>query len=71
MSAEHRVNFREFNFDFKYNYSPAEKQTHEDPGCEEEFEIFDITLNGIDADHLLQECIEEFEQAAIDDIKNY
>jgi hypothetical protein len=71
MSSKSSVNFRDFDFDFKYNYSPEEKQTHDHPGYPEEFEIFDITLNDIDASYLLQECIEEFEQVAIDSLKSY
>jgi hypothetical protein len=63
------IQFRGFEFKFKYTYQPAERQTHEDPGCDEYFEIYDITLNGIDASELLFECLEEFEEEAIEQIK--
>jgi len=65
------INYKGFEFNYQYNYQPAEKQTHEDPGCDEDFEIFNITLNGIDASELLEGQIEEFEEAVINDIKSY
>ena len=54
------INYKGFEFNYQYNYQPAEKQTHEDPGCDEDFEIFNITLNGIDASELIEGQIEEF-----------
>ena len=71
MSIEHSINFRGFEFDFKYNYTPGRAQTWEDPEEYEEWEIYDIKLNGIDADDLLDAYIEEFEQVAIDNLKDY
>jgi hypothetical protein len=63
------IHFREFEFKVKYNYRPAERQTHDDPGCEEEFEFHEITLNGIEASWLLSECMDDFEEEAIEQIK--
>jgi len=63
------IHFRGFEFRFKYTYQPAERQTHEDSGCDEEFEIYDITLNGIDASELLDECLVEFEEEVINKLK--
>jgi len=71
MPINHSVTFRGFDFDFQYNYSPAEKQTWDYPGYNEEFEIFNITLNGIDASELLEDSFEDFEEAAIENIKSY
>ena len=71
MSTAHSINFRGFEFDFKYNYSPGQRATLEDPEEYEEWEIYDIKLNDIDADELLESYIEEFEQAVIDNITSY
>lgn len=71
MPISHSVTFRGFDFDFQYNYEPAEKRTYDYPGYVEEFEIFNVTLNGIDASELLEDCFEEFEEAAIENIKSY
>ena len=71
MSTSHSIEYKGFVFDFVYNYSPAERQTHDYPGCGEEFEIYNITLNGIDASWLLESQIEEFEQEVIDNLKSY
>lgn len=71
MSTSHSINFKGFDFDFVYDYSPAERQTHDYPGCGEEFEIYNITLNGIDASWLLESQIEEFEQEVIENLKSY
>lgn len=71
MSTSHSVNFKGFDFDFNYTYSPAERQTHDYSGCDEEFEIYNITLNGIDASDLLEGQIEDFEEECINNLKSY
>jgi hypothetical protein len=63
------IQFRGFEFKFKFSYQPAERQTHEDSGCDEEFEIYDITLNGIDASELLNDSVDDFIEEAINQIK--
>lgn len=65
----HTYNFRGFDFEFKVNYQPEERATLEYPGCSEEYEIYDITLNGINASELLENCIEEFEEELIKHLK--
>ena len=65
-----RINFRGFDFEFNFSYQPEEKQTLEYGGCSEEFEIYDITLNGIDASLLLEDCIEDIEQEIIKKLKD-
>jgi len=71
MPISHSINYKGFDFDFLYNYSPAEKQTHYDSGCDEEFEIYNITLNGIDASDLLDNQLEEFFEECINNLKSY
>lgn len=71
MTRSHSINFRGFEFDFIYTYSPGRRATWQDPEEYEEWEIFAIKLNGIDADELLESYIEEFEQAVIDNITSY
>jgi len=68
---EATINFRGFEFDVQYNYEPAERQTHDYPGYPEQFEFWEIKLNNIDAMDLLMDCFEEFEEEAIEQIKNY
>lgn len=71
MSASHSIEYKGFVFEFNYTYSPEERQTHDHPGYPEEFEIYNITLNGIDASWLLENQIEDFEDAVIDNLKSY
>jgi hypothetical protein len=63
------VNYAGFEFEFDYNYQPEEKQTYDYPGCDESFEIFNVTLNGIDASELLESQIDEFEEEVINMLK--
>ena len=71
MTKEHSVNYKGFDFDFKYNYTSGRPSTWEDPEEYEEFEIFEITLIGIDAEDLLYPMIEDFEDEAIKSIRSY
>jgi hypothetical protein len=66
-----KINYKGFQFEYKLDYQPAEPRTLEYPGCAEEFEIYNITLNGIDASELLENQIEEFEEFIINKLKNY
>lgn len=63
------VHYKGFDFEYRLYYQPAERQSLEYPGCYEEFEITNITLNGIDASELLADQIEEFEEFIIDNLK--
>ena len=65
------VHYKGFDFEYRLYYQPAERQSLEHPSCEEEFEITNITLNGIDASKLLENQIEEFEKFIINDLKSY
>ena len=51
----------------EFDYSPAERQTRDDPGCSAEVEITAVTWRGMDikAD-CCKELIQELEQAAFD-----
>lgn len=71
MSVNSSINYRGFDFDFEYNYTAGRPATYEDPEEYEEFEIFNITLNGIDAEFLLYPQIEDFEEEAIKFLKDY
>jgi hypothetical protein len=70
-STKHSINYKGFEFDFNYNYTPGRPKTWEDPEEYEEFEIFNITLNGIDASELLEGEIEYFEEEVIRQLKDY
>lgn len=66
------INYKGFQFEYKLDYQPSETQTLEYPGCGEEFEIYNVTLNGIDATELLANQWDEFEQFIINKLKtNY
>ena len=71
MSTKSSINYKGFDFDFEYNYSAGRTATYEDPEEYEEFEIYNITLNGIDAADLLDRQIDDFEEAVIQYLKEY
>ena len=70
MSTKSSINYKGFNFDFEYNYSKGSPATHDDPAEYEEFEIYNITLNGIDAEELLENEIDRFESEVIEYLKD-
>jgi hypothetical protein len=63
------INFRGFDFDVQYDYEPEESQTHDYPGYPETFDFWEVKLNNIDAMDLLQDCFEDFEEEAINQLK--
>ena len=65
------VNYKGFEFEYNLNYTPAERRSFDYEGNDEEFEITDITLNGIDAYDLLENQIDEFEEYIINEFKDY
>jgi hypothetical protein len=70
MATQGTINYKGFEFDFDYNYEPYEQQTYEYPGSPAQFEIYNVTLNGIDASDLLENQIEEFDEYVIDNLTN-
>jgi hypothetical protein len=50
------VNYLGFDFDLEGNYTPEENSTYDYPSSSSEFEITSVTLNGIDAE-LLINCL--------------
>lgn len=71
MATEHSFNYRGFNFDFKYNYTSGSPATWEHPEEGEEYEIYAITLNDIDAEDLIHPMYDDFVDEAIKNIKSY
>ena len=67
----HTFNYKEFDFEIEYNYSPEEPQTWDYPGCSEEWEIYNPTLNGVDASELLESQWDEFYESAIENLRSY
>ena len=63
------ISYKGFEFKYNLSYMAAEKQTFDYEGNEEEFEITEITLNGIDAEDLLYEQLEEFYNYVIANLK--
>jgi len=70
MSTKSSINYKGFDFDFEYNHYKGLPATHDDPEECEEFEIYNITLNGIDAEELLESTITEFEDEVIQQLKD-
>lgn len=70
MSKKSSINYRGFDFDFEYNYSAGRPATWEEPEEYEEWEIYNITLNGVDADELLDMYIDDFVDEAIEQLKD-
>lgn len=66
----HSINFKGFDFDFEVYHQPEEPQTYDYPGSTAYYEIYNITLNRIDASELLEDSFEEFEEKAIESLKN-
>ena len=71
MATEHSFSYRGFEFDFKYNYTSGSSATWEYPEEYEEFEIYNITLNDIDAEDLIHPMYDDFIDEAIKSIKSY
>lgn len=67
---KHTINYLGHEFEYRFTYSPGRPATWEDPEEYEEFEIYDITLNGIDAADLLDRQIDDFEGTVIRHIKD-
>ena len=65
------VHYKGFDFEYELDYQPAEAQTLEYAGCSEEFEIYNVTLNGIDASDLLANQWDKFVKFIINDLKSY
>ena len=68
--GHHSIFFKGIMFDCNVSYQPAEKQTHDYPGCAEEWEITNVNINGDDASELLESMIEEFEEEVIKQLKD-
>ncbi len=71
MSTKSSINYRGFDFDFEYNYSPPYLGTWENPPEAEEYEIYNITLNGIDAEDLIDPMYDDFIEEVINNLKEY
>lgn len=71
MNKRSSVYYKGFTFDFEYNYSRGNLGTYETPPEAEEYEIYNITLNGIDAYDLLDRQIDDFEEEVINHLKEY
>ncbi len=64
------INYRGFDFEFEYTYSKGRAATLEEPQEYEEWEVYNITLNGIDADELLERYYDDFIDAVIEHLKD-
>jgi len=65
MATQSTINYKGFEFNFEYNFSAGSKATWEDPEEYDEWEIYNITLNGIDAEDLIEDMREDFEEAVV------
>jgi hypothetical protein len=71
MATRSAINYKGFEFEFEYNFSAGSKATWEDPEEYDEWEIYNITLNGIDAEELIEDMREDFEQEVINNLTDY
>ncbi len=65
------ISYKGFEFNFEYNFSAGSPATWEDPEEYDEWEIYNITLNGIDAEDLIEDMREDFEEEVINHLSNY
>ena len=70
MATKSTINYKGFDFDFEYNYSAGARATWKDPEEYPEWEIYNITLNGIDAEDLIEDMREDFEQEVVEYLTN-
>jgi hypothetical protein len=70
MATKSTINYKGFDFDFEYNFSAGARATWEDPEEYDEWEIYNITLNGIDAEDLIEDMREDFEQEVVEYLTN-
>jgi len=68
MATQSTINYKGFEFNFEYNYTAGRPATWEDPEEYDEWEIYNITLNGIDAEELIEDMREDFEQEVINNL---
>lgn len=71
MSRQSSVFYKGFTFDFEYNYSAGNLGTYETPPESDEYEIYNITLNGIDAEDLIDPMYDDFIEEVINNLKEY
>jgi hypothetical protein len=71
MSLRSSINYRGFDFDFEYNFYAGTPATWDEPADDPEWEIYNVTLNGIDASDLLDGMFDEFEEEVINQLKEY
>lgn len=70
------VSFKGFDFECDVYHQPAEEEVryYSDgsgyPGCAEEWEFTNITLNRINAEELLENIREQFEEEAIKQLRH-
>ena len=55
------ISYGGLELEIEYSYQPAERQTLEDPGCSEEFEITKITYKGNDFTEFIED-LDKFEE---------
>jgi hypothetical protein len=65
------IEFKGIKFDFDYNWYSGRPATYEEPEEHEEWEIFNITINDVDAEDLIDNMREQFEEEAINHLSDY
>jgi hypothetical protein len=64
------VVFRGIEFEFDYTWTAGRPATWEDPEEYDEWEIYNITINDVDAEELVDCFREEFEEEVINKLKD-
>ena len=52
------------------DYQPSERQTHDYPGCPEQFEICELTIGDVDVMELLEDKWDKIVEAVIEQLHN-
>lgn len=53
------ITYKGIDLTVSYDYEPAEKQTWEEPGCDESYDIYEVFHNGKDISDIISEDIRE------------
>lgn len=53
------ITYKGIDLTVSYDYEPAEKQTWEEPGCDESYDIYEVFHNGEDISDIISEDIRE------------
>ena len=69
MATKDSITFKGIDFDFEYSYYAGRRATYEEPEEYEEIEVYNVKINGNDAEWLLESQWDEFVDEVLNSIK--